>query len=107
MLPGRISGVTRFGLFVTLDGSGADGLVPIGSLPDDYYVHDEKAHCLVGRHHGLTFRLGDAVDVRLVEANPLTGGVILELMGSGDAPRSRPRRRPELPRSRIPARRRR
>ena len=107
VLPGRIGGVTRFGLFVTLDGSGGDGLVPIGSLPDDYYVHDEKAHCLIGRHHGLTFRLGDAVDVRLVEANPLTGGVILELMGSGDAPRSRPRRRPELPRSRIPARRRR
>jgi len=78
---GRISGVTRFGLFIQLDESGADGLVPIRSLPDDYYIHDERAHQLVGRSHGLTFRLGDRVEARLVEANALTGGVILELLG--------------------------
>ncbi len=107
VLPGRIGGVTRFGLFVTLEGSGADGLVPISSLPDDYYVHDEKAHCLIGRNHGLTFRLGDTVDARLVEANPLTGGVILELMGAGGERRGRPRRGSPLPRGRAPARRRR
>jgi len=105
VLPGRITGVTRFGLFVALDGSGGDGLVPISSLPDDYYVHDEKAHCLIGRQHGLTFRLGDAVYARLVEAKTLTGGVIMELMGSGGAPRSRPRRPPGPPRGRTPTRR--
>src|SRR5262249_11497479 len=44
---GRINGVTRFGLFVTLDETGADGLVPIRSLPQDYYHHEEAAHCLV------------------------------------------------------------
>jgi ribonuclease R len=81
VMPGRISGVTRFGLFVTLEQSGADGLVPISTLPDDYYVHDEAGHRLVGRRFGLTFRLGDAVEARLVEANPLTGGIIFELMG--------------------------
>ena len=81
MKPGRITGVTRFGLFVTLDESGADGLVPISTLPNDYYVHDEVGHRLVGRQDGLTFRLGDAVEARLVEANPLTGGIILEVMG--------------------------
>ena len=107
VLPGRIGGVTRFGLFVTLEGSGGDGLVPISSLPDDYYVHDEKAHCLIGRNHGLTFRLGDAVDARLVEANPLTGGVILELMGAGGERRARPRRGSPRPRGRTPHRRRR
>lgn len=106
VLPGRIGGVTRFGLFVTLENSGGDGLVPISSLPDDYYVHDEKAHCLVGRNHGLVFRLGDSVDARLVEANPLTGGVILELMGGGGERRGRPRRRSPPPRGRAPARRR-
>ncbi len=77
---GRISGVTRFGLFVTLDDSGADGLVPISSLPDDYYEHDERGHQLIGRQHRLTFRLGDAVDARLVEASPLTGGILFELI---------------------------
>ncbi len=106
VLPGRITGVTRFGLFVTLDETGGDGLVPVSSLPDDYYQHDDKAHCLIGRRHGLTFRLGDAVEARLVEANALTGGVILELMGSAGASRSRSRGRSQPPRSRIPARRR-
>ena len=77
-MPGGISGVTRFGLFVTLDRTGADGLVPISTLPDDYYVHDEAGHRLVGRKFGLTFRLGDAIEARLVEANPLTGGIIFE-----------------------------
>ena len=46
---GKVNGVTRFGLFVTLDDTGADGLVPLGSLPDDYYVHDETRHLLRGR----------------------------------------------------------
>ncbi|TVR84170.1 MAG: ribonuclease R [Rhodospirillales bacterium] len=81
---GRINGVTRFGLFITLDESGGDGLVPIRSLPDDYYVHDETRHSLVGRATGLTFRLGDPVEVRLVEADPITGGLILQLMHGGD-----------------------
>jgi ribonuclease R len=89
---GRINGVTRFGLFVTLDESGGDGLVPMSSLPDDYYVHDEKNHRLVGRSTGRTFHLGDAVEVRLAEANPITGGLILEMMEGGRAPTRRPRR---------------
>ena len=84
---GRVNGVTRFGLFVTLEDSGGDGLVPMRSLPDDYYVHDEKRHRLVGRHSGLEYRLGQIVDARLVEANPVTGGLILELAESGRAVR--------------------
>ena len=97
VMPGRISGVTRFGLFVTLDESGADGLVPISTLPDDYYEHDEAGHRLVGRSSGLVFRLGDLVEARLLEANPLTGGIIFEVMGGigeGRRPKSRPARPP-------------
>ena len=77
---GTIGGVTRFGLFVTLKDSGADGLVPISSLPDDYYRHDEKAHQLVGERWGRTYRLGEAVRVRLVEADALTGSTLLQLL---------------------------
>ncbi len=84
---GRINGVTRFGLFVTLEDSGGDGLVPMRSLPDDYYVHDDKRHRLVGRHSGLEYRLGQVVDARLVEANPVTGGLILELAESAGIPK--------------------
>ncbi|MBK8906398.1 MAG: ribonuclease R [Rhodospirillales bacterium] len=81
---GRINGVTRFGLFVTLDDSGGDGLVPIRSLGDDFFVHDESRHRLVGRSTGLTFRLGDSVSVRLIEADPITGGLILQVLDGGD-----------------------
>jgi len=75
-----INGVTRFGLFVTLDDSGADGLVPMSLLPDDFYDHVEAQHALVGRRWGREFRLGERVRVRLREAEPITGGLILELI---------------------------
>src|SRR3546814_2483535 len=55
---GRINVVTRFGVFVTLAATGADGLVPIRSLPDDYYDHDDARHRLTGRFHGRVYRLG-------------------------------------------------
>lgn len=76
---GRISGVTRFGLFVTLHESGADGLVPMKSLDDDFYVHDEEAHALVGRRRCKVFRLGGEVTVILKEADGLTGSTVLNL----------------------------
>jgi ribonuclease R len=79
---GRVNGVTRFGLFVTLIETGADGLVPIRTLGDDYYIHDESRHSLRGRRGGREFRLGQTVEVRLTEANPITGGMIFELTGN-------------------------
>lgn len=86
IFPGRINGVTRFGLFVTLDGTGVDGLVPIRTLPDDYYDHVEADHCLVGRRWGRMYRLGEEVQARLVEADPVTGSVVLSLLDhNGDS----------------------
>lgn len=82
---GRIAGVTRFGLFVTLFDSGADGLVPIGTLPTDYYDHDEFQHALVGRRSGRVYRLGEPVEVRLLEAEPVTGGIILQLIEGAES----------------------
>lgn len=81
---GRVNGVTRFGLFVTLDESGADGLVPMSSLPDDRYDHVEEKHCLVGRRWGRVYRLGDRVAARLLEATPVTGGLVLQLIEGDD-----------------------
>ena len=83
VFPGRINGVTRFGLFVTLDETGADGLVPIRTLSDDYYVHDESRHSLLGRRGRREYRLGHTVEVRLTEANPITGGMIFALTEAG------------------------
>ena len=80
---GKISGVTRFGLFVRLAETGADGLVPVRSLGREFFNHDERAHALVGERSGLTYRLGDKVRVRLEEATPLTGGLRFELIEGG------------------------
>ncbi len=79
---GRISGVSRFGLFVRLDESGADGLIPASSLPDDRYDHDEAAHALVGQRTGRTYRLSNPVKVVLVEADPVSGSTLFRLADS-------------------------
>ena len=83
---GRISGVTRAGLFVTLQETGADGLVPMRSLPGDFYVHDEAHHRLVGRRTRRIFTLGDPVTVRLAEANTVTASLLFAL-DSDERPR--------------------
>lgn len=82
--PGRIGGVTRFGLFIKLDQTGSDGLVPIRTLPSDFYNHDETQHALIGNRTGRVFRLGAPVLVRLVEADPMTGSTLFELV-NGEA----------------------
>jgi len=75
----RISGVTRFGLFVTVAESGASGLVPVRSLPDDAWHHDEKEQALKGRRTHLAFQLAQEVEVRLAEASPVTGGLVFHI----------------------------
>jgi ribonuclease R len=81
---GRITGVTRFGLFVRLDETGADGLIPVSSLGDEYFVHDDRSHALVGQRSGRRWPLGKTVEVRLVEATPVTGGLVLEMLSEPD-----------------------
>jgi ribonuclease R len=80
---GRISGVTRAGLFVKLSDTGADGLIPIHTLGTEYFNYDEARHALVGSRSGTMHRLGDVVDVRLVEAAPVAGALRFELLSEG------------------------
>ncbi|MBT3533497.1 MAG: ribonuclease R, partial [Rhodospirillaceae bacterium] len=75
----RINGVTRAGLFLTLTETGADGLLPMRYLHDDYYQVDEAQKALIGERSGARYRLGDSLTARLVEVNTLTGGLIFEL----------------------------
>ena len=105
---GRVSGVTRAGLFVTLDETGADGFVPAATLGDEFFAHDEAQHALVGADSGEGFQLGDPVSVRLVEATPVAGGLRFEMRSdpkpmprstrSAHKSQGRPSRRPSLPR---------
>jgi ribonuclease R len=77
---GRIAGVARFGVFIRLDETGADGFVPMSHLSGDYYVHDAERNQLRGERTGHVLGLGMPVSVRLVEATPITGGLMLELL---------------------------
>lgn len=97
---GRIAGLNRAGLFVKLDGTGADGFIPASTLGADYYRHDERAHALVGDRTGESWRLGDRVHVKLVEAAPVAGALRFELLTEGrpaTSDRSGKRSRPALP----------
>ncbi|MGP3696816.1 ribonuclease R [Rhodobacter sp. NSM] len=77
---GRISGVQRFGLFVKLDESGADGLIPIRSVGREFFHFDPESQTLMGSNTGTVLGIGQRVTVRLAEAVPLTGGLMLELL---------------------------
>lgn len=79
-MAGRISGIQRFGAFVKLDETGADGLLPIREIGAEYFHFDADAQMLIGADTGLEIGIGQRVTVRLSEAVPLTGGLTLELL---------------------------
>jgi len=86
----RISGVQRFGLFVTLSESGASGLIPMAALPDDYWLYDEGTQSLSGRRTRMTYHLAQDVEVRLSEASPVTGGLLFQMLSPARAARPEP-----------------
>ena len=79
MFETRITGVQSFGFFATILGFGGDGLVPVSTLGQDYFRYDEGARALVGERSGERYALGDRLQLRLGEANPLTGALKFEL----------------------------
>lgn len=91
---GRISGIARFGVFVRMDETGADGLIPIRTLGNEYFHFDREAGTLMGADSGVVISIGQRVTVRLAQAAPMTGGLELELLNLEDSP---------LPRRQSPA----
>ena len=104
---GRIGGVTKAGLFVKLNDTGADGFVPISTLGNEFMIYDEAAQALIGEATGTTFRLGDDVTVRLMEAAPFSGALRFDVIDhQPTAKLQRKGRRPARPaRDRRPVRR--
>ncbi|ABM45112.1 ribonuclease R [Bartonella bacilliformis Peru38] len=80
LFKGRISGVTKAGLFISLDKLNADGFVPISTLKNDYYHFDEEQHALIGKHSYKYYQLGDAVEIKLVEVQPFAGALCFEIL---------------------------
>jgi ribonuclease R len=102
---GRISGIHRAGLFVKLHETGADGFIPARTIGNEYFRHHETGHAMVGSRSGETYRLGDRVTVKLVEAAPVAGALRFELLSEGrpgkpgHRPRNEQRRQHYRPRS--------
>jgi ribonuclease R len=92
----RISGVAQYGLFVTAIENAAGGLVPISMLPGDRYDLDQRALRLKGRSTGRIFRLGDAVSVRLVEADAISGRLVFRIPDDESAAVAEIRAEPRL-----------
>ncbi|MGF1658320.1 MAG: ribonuclease R [Rubrimonas sp.] len=85
----KVSGVARFGLFVKLDETGADGIVPISTLGREYWRFDAETLTLTGETSGKVIGMGARARVRLVEAAPVSGGLRFELLdveGAGRIP---------------------
>lgn len=76
---GVVTGVTRYGFFVRLDNMGAEGLVRVSTIDDDYYRFDEQRYSLIGRRSGRKFRLGDRVHVGVLKVDRTRNEVDLYL----------------------------
>lgn len=100
---GRISGIAKFGVFVKLDETGADAMIPIRTLGREYFHYDAESQTLMGSDTGLVIGLGQRVTVKLAEAAPVTGGLIVELIAIDDRvmPRGPARGRGKPPRRKI------
>lgn len=102
-LTGRISGIAKFGVFVKLDETGADGMIPIRTLGREYFHYDADSQTLMGSDSGMVIGLGQRVTVKLAEAAPVTGGLIVELLTLEDrtVPRGPSRGRGKPPRRKV------
>ena len=104
-LPTRITGVLKFGFFAQVVGLGGDGLVPVSTLGDERFAYDEDARVLEGIETGTRYTVGQRLDLRLAEANPITGALRFELpLGEGQQPfrRDRVRTGRRAGQSRVP-----
>jgi ribonuclease R len=76
----RITGVTNFGFFATVEGIGGDGLMPVRDIGGEYFKFDEVGRRLVGEQSGTVFSSGQKLQLRLAEANPVSGALRFEMV---------------------------
>ena len=76
----RISSVTRFGAFVTLPETGADGIVPMRHLGRGYLIWEEGKPYLANKSGKAVYRLGQIIQVKLLEVTPISGGLLFAVV---------------------------
>ena len=79
---GTISGITEWGIYVEINENKCEGMIPIREIDDDFYYFDEENYCLIGRHHGRKFQLGDPVRIRIWRTNLLKKQMDFQLAGN-------------------------
>jgi ribonuclease R len=94
VIEARVTGVQNFGVFATVEGIGGDGLLPVRDLGTEYFRYDEAARKLVGEQSGDEFTIGQRLQLRLAEANPVSGALRFELPEGKYAPPSTAGRQP-------------
>ncbi|MCK0531258.1 ribonuclease R [Sphingobium agri] len=87
LVDARITGVQNFGFFATVAGLGGDGLVPVSTMGDERFFFDEAGRALEGVESGDRYTVGQHLQLRLAEADPINGSLRFELP---DAPPQRP-----------------
>ena len=92
VMPARITGVQNFGFFATVEGLGGDGLVPVSTLGAEHFFFDEGGKALQGVESGDRYTVGQRLELRLAEADPVNGSLRFELPDN-PAPRAGPMKR--------------
>ncbi|MGY2732706.1 RNB domain-containing ribonuclease [Sphingomonas sp. UYP23] len=80
VLETRITGVTNFGFFATVEGIGGDGLMPVRDIGGEYFRFDEASRTLIGDQSGTVYASGQKLQLRLAEANPVSGALRFEMV---------------------------
>ncbi|MEC9016670.1 MAG: S1 RNA-binding domain-containing protein, partial [Pseudomonadota bacterium] len=103
VMPARITGVQNFGFFATVEGLGGDGLVPVSTMGTEHFFYDEAGRALQGVESGDRYTVGQRLELRLADADPINGSVRFERPDSPaprGAPMKRDRTRPDIKRGR-------
>ena len=84
VFPALISGVSKWGIYAEIEGNKCEGMIPIGSLKDDYYMLDEDNYQVIGRRHGRTYKLGYPVHIRVRKVDLLKKQIDFDLVEEDD-----------------------
>tara|TARA_R110000868_G_scaffold190862_1_gene434725 strand:+ start:27973 stop:30282 length:2310 start_codon:yes stop_codon:yes gene_type:complete len=90
----RITGLTKFGMFVAVDDGAGEGMLPYRFMNDDHYIFDEKTISLKGRKNGIVYKIGSSIDVTLIESDAITGRITFAPKGMNSAQAAKLGRRP-------------
>ena len=80
VFPALISGVSKWGIYAEIEDSKCEGMIPIGSLKDDYYMLDEDNYQVIGRRHGRCYKLGYPVHIRVRKVDLLKKQIDFDLV---------------------------